>query len=67
MEDVRNKTSKANGAFNQLQEVWKSSDISLRTNLRLFSFSKINDRLYGLVVRVPGYISRGSGFATRFS
>jgi hypothetical protein len=28
MEDIK-KISKANGAFNQLQEVWKSSDISL--------------------------------------
>jgi hypothetical protein len=33
MEVVRNKLSKANGAFNQLQKVWKSSDISLRTKL----------------------------------
>jgi hypothetical protein len=34
MEDVRNKISKAHAAFNQLQKVWKSSDISLRTKLK---------------------------------
>jgi hypothetical protein len=31
MENARNKISKANGAFNQLQNVCKSSHISLRT------------------------------------
>jgi hypothetical protein len=35
MEAARNTISKANGAFNQLQEVWKSSDVSLRTKLRI--------------------------------
>jgi hypothetical protein len=35
VEDVRNKISEANGAFNQLQKVWKSSDVLLRTILRI--------------------------------
>jgi hypothetical protein len=42
MEDVRNKIYKANGAFNQLQKVWKSSGISLKTKLRIFNSSGIN-------------------------
>jgi hypothetical protein len=37
MEDVRNKISKANGDCNQVQKVWKSSDIALRTKLRIFN------------------------------
>jgi hypothetical protein len=37
MENVRNKISKANKAFNQLQKLWKSGDISLRIKLRLFN------------------------------
>jgi hypothetical protein len=37
MEDVRNKMYKANEAFNQLQEVWKLRDISIRTKLRIFN------------------------------
>jgi hypothetical protein len=36
MGDVSNKISKANGAFNQLQKVWKPSDTSLRTKRRIF-------------------------------
>jgi hypothetical protein len=36
-DDVRNKISQANGASNQLQKVWKSSVISLRTKLRIFN------------------------------
>jgi hypothetical protein len=43
-EDIGNKISKANGAFNQLQKVWKSSDISLRTELRIFN-SNVNSIL----------------------
>jgi hypothetical protein len=35
MEDVRNKISEANGTFNQPQKVWKSSDTSSRTKLRI--------------------------------
>jgi hypothetical protein len=39
--------SKANGAFNQLQNVWKSSDISLRTKLRIFNSNVKSILLYG--------------------
>jgi hypothetical protein len=46
MEDVRNKISKANGAFNQLQKIWKSSDISLRTKLRIFNSNVKSVLLY---------------------
>jgi hypothetical protein len=47
MEYVKNKISKANRAFNQLQKVWKESDISLRTQLRIFN-SKVKSILgYG--------------------
>jgi hypothetical protein len=31
----------------------------------LLSLNTLRDRLYGLVVRVPGYRSRGSGFDSR--
>jgi hypothetical protein len=48
MEDVRNKISKENWAFNQLQKVWKSSKISLRTKLRIFKSRS----------RGPGFDSR---------
>jgi hypothetical protein len=44
-EDVR--LSKANRAFNQLQKVWKSSDISLRTKLRIFNSNVKSVLLYG--------------------
>jgi hypothetical protein len=37
VEDVRNEMSKANWDFNQQQKVWKSSDIPLRTKLRIFN------------------------------
>jgi hypothetical protein len=47
MEDVRNKISKANGAFNQQQKVWKSSAISLRTKLRIFNSNVKSILLYG--------------------
>jgi hypothetical protein len=46
MEDVRNKISKANGALNQLQKVWKSSDISLRTKLKIFKSNVKSILLY---------------------
>jgi hypothetical protein len=42
MEDVRNKISKENEVFNQLQKVWKSSDISLRTKLRIYNSNVIS-------------------------
>jgi hypothetical protein len=42
MEAVKNKISKANGVFNQLQKVRKSSDISLRTKLRIFNSNVIS-------------------------
>jgi hypothetical protein len=38
MEDITNKISNANGAFNQLQKIWKSSDILLRKK-KLSTFS----------------------------
>jgi hypothetical protein len=47
MEDVRNKISKTNGAFNQLQKVWKLSEISLRTKLRIFNSNLKSILLYG--------------------
>jgi hypothetical protein len=47
MEDVRTKISKVNEAFNQLQKVWKSSDISLRTKLRIFNSNMKSILLYG--------------------
>jgi hypothetical protein len=45
---VRNKISKANGAFNQLQKVRKSSDVSLRTKLRIFNSNVKSILLCGL-------------------
>jgi hypothetical protein len=47
MEDVKNKIFKANGAFNQLQKIWKSNDISLRTILRIFNSNVKTILLYG--------------------
>jgi hypothetical protein len=47
VEDVRNKISKANGAFNQPQRVWKTNDISLRTELRIFTSNVKSVLLYG--------------------
>jgi hypothetical protein len=47
MEDVRNKISKANGAFNRLQKLRKSNDISLRTKLRIFNSNVKSVLLYG--------------------
>jgi hypothetical protein len=46
MEDVRKKISKANGAFNQLQKVWKSSYISLRTKLILCETRRVTQEIY---------------------
>jgi hypothetical protein len=46
MEDVRNKISEANGAFNQLQKVWKSSDISLQTKLIILNSNVKSVLLY---------------------
>jgi hypothetical protein len=46
MKDVKNKTSLANGAFNQLQKVCKSDDISLRIKLRIFNSNMKSVLLY---------------------
>jgi hypothetical protein len=54
-------------------EFWLETNIPLRRLRRKWDYNiemDITDRLYGLVVRVPGYRSGGSGSisgATRFS
>jgi hypothetical protein len=51
MIEVRNKISKANGTFNRLQKVQKSSDISLRTKLIIFNSNVKYILLYGCETR----------------
>ena len=45
--DVKARISKARTAFNQLSKIWKASNISLRTKLRLFNSNVKSVLLYG--------------------
>ena len=45
--DVKARTAKARTAFKQLAKVWKASNISLRTKLRLFNSNVKSVLLYG--------------------
>ena len=45
--DVKARTAKARASFNQLSKVWKASNISLRTKLRLFNSNVKSVLLYG--------------------
>ena len=45
--DVKARTAKARSAFKQLSKVWKASNISLRTKIRLFNSNIKSVLLYG--------------------
>ena len=45
--DVKARTAKARGAFNQLSKVWKAGNISLKTKIRLFNSNVKSVLLYG--------------------
>ena len=45
--DIRNRLNKARNAFRMLNNVWKSSEYSIETKLRLYSSCVISTLLYG--------------------
>ena len=47
MKDLKNRLSKARGAFDKLKRIWKSKSISKRTKLRLFKTLVVPILLYG--------------------
>jgi hypothetical protein len=51
MEDIRNETSRANGALNQPQKTWNSSATSLTKRLRIFNSNVKSILLYGCETR----------------
>ena len=47
MKDLKNRLSKARGAFNKLKKVWNSNNILRRTKLRLYKILVVPVLLYG--------------------
>ena len=46
-EDIKSRLGKARAAFNKLRNIWKSSQLKLRTKLKIFKSNVVAVLLYG--------------------